>query len=379
VSWDEPSERKKMLGQIQPYLSNRLEPVAKAHRWVAGIIGDRPSQYAKSPSLWNPAFMALGLDAIFLPFDVEARNLSSLVNVLRRSERVVGFSVTVPYKVEIINLLDDLDPKARQIGAVNTVARTEAGELVGYNTDGQGFIDMLTKSLPGQDQPFFENIEGLRALLIGAGGAARAVAFFLAENVGKKGRITIANRDSSKAKELATAVNGTYSNASAVPNADLEAVAPTVDLIINATINGQSGIRKLANGRITSLEPYCALAPACPAEFSEDLFASESAFYVAWYQQSHKDIEANMALANRILVTIPKETAFVDLIYSPLESRTLAMARLSGHRVLNGKGMNISQAADGFVNRLMRPHLTALGWDLEDTYRRVFQTMSQVW
>jgi shikimate dehydrogenase len=368
-----------MLDQIQPYLTNRLEPAAEAHRWVAGIIGDHPSQYAKSPSLWNPAFTALGLDAIFLPFDVEAYNLSSLVDVLRRSKRVVGFSVTVPYKVEIINLLDDLDPKARQIGAVNTVARTQAGELVGYNTDGQGFMDMLTKSLPGQDRPLFEDIEGLHALLIGAGGAARAVAFFLAESIGKKGRITIANRDSSKANDLATAVNKAYSNAVAVPLTDLERVVPTVDLIINATTNGQSGIRKLANGRITCLEPYCALAPACPAEFSEALFTSESAFYGAWYKQSHEDIEANLSLANRTLVTIPEQTTFVDLVYSPLESRTLAMARLSGHRVLNGKGMNISQAADGFVNRVMRPHLTTLGWDLQDTYRRVFQIMNQVW
>jgi shikimate dehydrogenase len=368
-----------MLDQIQPYLTNRLDPSAEAHSWVAGIIGDHPSQYAKSPSLWNPAFTALELDAIFLPFDVEAHNLSSLVDVLRRSERAVGFSVTVPYKVEIINRLDDLDPKARQIGAVNTVARTQAGELVGYNTDGQGFMDMLTKSLPGQDRPLFEDIEGLHALLIGAGGAARAVAFFLAESIGKKGRITIANRDSSKANDLATAVNEAYSNAVAVPLTDLERVVPTVDLIINATTNGQSGIRKLANGRITCLEPYCALAPACPAEFSEGLFTSESAFYGAWYKQSHEDIEANLSLANRILVTIPEQTTFVDLVYSPLESRILAMARLSGHRVLNGKGMNISQAADGFVNRVMRPHLTTLGWDLQDTYRRVFQIMNQVW
>jgi shikimate dehydrogenase len=202
-----------MLDQIQLYLTNRLAPAAGAHRWIAGIIGDRPSQYAKSPSLWNRAFTALGLDAKFLPFDVEARNLSSLVDVLRRNERVVGFSVTVPYKVEIINLLDDLDPKARQIGAVNTVARTQAGELVGYNTDGQGFMDMLTKSLPGQDRPLLKDVEGLHALLIGAGGAARAVAFFLAESIGKKGRITIANRDSSKAKDLATAVDRAYSNA----------------------------------------------------------------------------------------------------------------------------------------------------------------------
>jgi shikimate dehydrogenase len=368
-----------MLDQIQLCLTNRLEPAAGAHRWVAGIIGDRPSQYAKSPSLWNRAFTTLGLDAIFLPFDVEVRHLASLVDVLRRSERIVGFSVTVPYKVEIINLLDELEPKARQIGAVNTVARTQGGKLIGHNTDGQGFIDMLTKSLPGQNRPLFEDVEGRHALLIGAGGAARAVAFFLAESIGKNGRITIANRDPSKAKELAAAVNEAYSNAVDVPQAGLGAVVPTVDLIINATTKGQSGIRKLTGGRMTFLEPYSALAPACPAEFSEDLFGTESAFYTAWYKHSHKDIEANLSFSNKILMAIPKQTAFVDLIYSPLESQTLAMARWSGHRVLNGKGMNISQAADAFVNRVMRPHLTALGWELEDTYRRVFQIMSQVW
>src|SRR3972149_6945661 len=116
-----------ILDDIQPDLSNRLDPAAQAHKWIAGIIGDRPSQYAKSPWLWNNTFTTLGLDGIFLPFDVEAAHLPSLLEVLRRSEQVVGFSVTVPHKVEIIKYLDELDPKARQIGAVNTVARTQDG------------------------------------------------------------------------------------------------------------------------------------------------------------------------------------------------------------------------------------------------------------
>jgi len=368
-----------MLDQIQSLLSNRLDPLAGVHKWTAGIIGDRPSQYAKSPSLWNAAFATLELDAIFLAFDVEAPNLPALLEAIRKNGQMVGFSVTVPYKVEVIKLLDDLDPKARQIGAVNTVARTQDAKLIGYNTDGQGFMDMLTKALPGQDQPFFGDIEGRHALLIGAGGAARAVAFCLAEALGKEGRLTIANRDSDKAQGLTAAVQTAYSNAVYLVETGIGSVVPSVGLIINATTKGQSGIRRLVGHRVTCLEPYSALAPACPAEFSDDGFPSEAAFYTAWYKRSYQDIEANLSRANKTLSAIPTETAFVDLIYSPLETRTLAMARWSGHRVLNGKGMNIAQAADAFVNRVMRRHLTSLGWDLESTYHRVFQIMAQVW
>ncbi len=368
-----------MLDQVQSNVSNRLDPLAGTRKWIAGIIGDRPSQYAKSPLLWNAAFSTLGLDAIFIPFDVEAPNLPALLEAIRKNGQMVGFSVTVPYKVEVIKFLDELDQKARQIGAVNTVVRTQDAKLIGYNTDGQGFMDMLTKALPGQDQPFFGDIEGRHALLIGAGGAARAVAFFLAGALGKEGRLIIANRDSDKAQGLTVAVHKAYSNAVSLAETDIGSVAPAVDLIINATTKGQSGIRRLVDHRVTCLEPYSALAPACPAEFSDDGFPSDAAFYAAWYERSYQDIEANLSRTNKTLSAIPTETAFVDLIYSPLETRTVAMARWSGHRVLNGKGMNIAQAADAFVNRVMRLHLTSLGWDLESTYRRVFQIMAQVW
>lgn len=368
-----------ILNDIQPYLSNRLDSSADTHKWVAGIIGDRPSLYAKSPSLWNHAFRTLELDAVYLPFDVEAANLSSVLKVLRQSNEVLGFNVTVPYKVQIISFLDELDAKATQIGAVNTVTRTQEGKLVGHNTDGQGFMDMLTKALPGETVPFLEEITGRHAVLIGAGGAARAVAFFLAEALGNNGRLTIVNRDPSKGQELARSVNKVYSNAAYMDESDMPSEVSKADFIINATTKGQSGIRKLGAGRVTCLEPYSALAPACPAELSENLFSTESAFYAAWYLQSYQDIEANFSLTNKILTRVPPETVFVDLIYSPLETRTLATARLMGHRTLNGKGMNISQAADAFVNHVMSPYLNSLGWDLQDTYRRVSQVMTQIW
>ena len=369
-----------MLDQIQPYLNNRIDPAAGAHKWVAGIIGDRPSQYAKSPSLWNAAFRTLGLDGIFLPFDMDTPNLRPLLEVLRRSEQVMGFSVTVPFKVEIIKFLDDLDRKARQIGAVNTVARTQDGKLVGYNTDGQGFLDMLSKPLPGQECSFFENLEGRYVLLIGAGGAARAVAFYLAEAIGERGSLTIANRDFNKAQELAKAVEDAgFCDVECLAETDIEGVVPTLDLVVNATTKGQSGIRRLRGNRATCLEPYCALAPANPVTISEESFSVESAFYHSWYKESYADIEANLRRTSKILSVMPTATAFVDLIYSPLETRTLATARWSGHRILNGKVMNVRQAADAFVNRVMSPHLISMGWDLPGTYQRVSEIMNRVW
>jgi shikimate dehydrogenase len=368
-----------MTELIQRHASNRLDPATGERKLLAGILGDRPSQYAKSPSLWNRAFSELGLDAIFVPLDVEPNNLAPLVQALRETRQVVGFSVTVPYKTEVIKLLDELDPKARQIGAVNTVARSLEGKLVGYNTDGQGFIDMLTRLLPGQDTLFFENLDGRRALLLGAGGAARAVAFFLGEALGSKGALTISNRDPKKGEDLAASVSRAYGNATHIKENEIGAVAPTVDLIINATTKGQSGIRNLPGGRATILEPYCALAPALPAVLDQRLSSGESAFYAAWYKQSFRDIEANHSASNAILVDVPEKTAFVDLVYAPLETRMMAMARWSGHRTLNGKGMNISQAADAFVNRVMTRHLVSLGWDLDETYRRVYNAMANVW
>ncbi|MBI2998196.1 MAG: shikimate dehydrogenase [Deltaproteobacteria bacterium] len=365
--------------QLQPIVTNRLDPAAGDWSCLAGIIGDRPSQYAKSPSLWNAAFRAVGLDAIYLPLDVEAHNLAALVAVLRESRQVAGFNVTVPYKVAVMELLDDLDPKARQIGAVNTVARTKDGKLVGHNTDGQGFIDMLTRELPGQAQAFLPELNGIKVLLIGSGGAARAVAFYLADAIGANGHLTIVSRSQEKAHALASAVDRIYGNAYGTRENEVASVAPKVDLVVNASTKGQQGVRKVPNHRITCLEPYSALSPARPAEYPEGSFSSEAAFYATWYRESFAEICSNLRLSGEIVMHVAETAAFVDLIYAPLESVTLCQARWTGHRVLNGKGMNIAQASDAFVNRIMQPYLATAEEELGSIYQRVFRTMAEVW
>jgi len=111
--------------------------------------------------------------------------------------------------------LDELDPKAKQIGAVNTIVRTPEGKLVGYNTDGSGFLWSLTKPLLAGEAPLLPDPKGVETVMIGAGGAARAVAFYLAEAIGGA-RLVIANRNRAAAVSLADEVSRVYGNTSAI-------------------------------------------------------------------------------------------------------------------------------------------------------------------
>jgi shikimate dehydrogenase len=368
-----------LVETLQQHASNRLDPAAGQRRWLAAIVGDEPSSYSKSPAMWNAAFQALGLDATYVPLDVDQAHLGPLVAAIRESPQVAGFNVTVPHKVRVMDYLDQVDPKAALIGAVNTVARTDDGRLVGYNTDAQGGMDSLTRALPGLGPPMVDDLAGRRVLLLGAGGAGRAMAFALAEAVGATGILTIANRDAATGQVLANAVRDAYGNAVGVSEGSVRDAVPQADLIVNATTKGQTGLRHLASGRVTCLEPYSALAPANPATFAEAEATDTAAFYRLWYWASLGDIQRNQRDSNWIILTARQETAFFDLIYSPLETPLLAQARWTGHATLNGKWMIIAQAADAMVNRVMPRQLQEMGSDPQAAYQTVFEAMARVW
>jgi shikimate dehydrogenase len=366
------------LQAIQSHVDNHLDPKVVGNRLITGIIGDRPSQYAKSPSIWNPTFEALGMEAIYLPFDVTGEHLEGLVGALRASDRYLGGSVAVPHKIAIMDYLDKVDEKSQQIGAVNAIVRTADGRLIGYNTDGKGGIDAITKVQPGYSEPFVQTPEGLDVLMIGAGGAARALAFYLAEAIGS-GRLVIANRTFEKARSLADAVNQAYGNVEAVEETQIGKVAPTVGLIVNCTIKGQGGIRRLPDGRITVMEPYSALAPANPVVFPEEEHGVGTAFYQAWFEASIADIEANNAASARLALSLPIEVRFFDIVYAPLETAFLRHGRLTGHKTINGKGMNVGQAVDAMFDKVCRGYFESHGIHNEKTYKRILGVMYEVW
>jgi 3-dehydroquinate dehydratase / shikimate dehydrogenase len=157
---------------------------------VYGVIGN-PIGHSLSPVLQNTGFQARKMDAVFLPFLVrDLRDFLSSAEPLG----VAGFSVTLPHKQAILRHLDDCDPIAAAIGAVNTVVVRGGGKLYGYNTDYVGVLRALERRIP---------LRGSRALIFGAGGAARAVAFALAESGAS---VCVCARRPSAAKALARAV-----------------------------------------------------------------------------------------------------------------------------------------------------------------------------
>jgi len=154
------------------------------------VIGD-PIDHSLSPNIHNAAFRSLNLDCTYIAYRIPKGELIAGVEALK-TIKIAGFNVTIPHKIEMIKYLDVLDENCNLIGAVNTVSN-DNGILKGYNTDMHGFLEPIKK----------RNLEikGSQVLLVGAGGAARAIVAGLVKE--KAGKITIANRTQKNANELA--------------------------------------------------------------------------------------------------------------------------------------------------------------------------------
>ena len=362
------------LDDLQRYLDNPLPAEVAGRSLLSGSMGESPSKYSRSPAMWNAAFRDIGLDAVHMPFDVRPENLAGFVEAARAYPGFMGSNVTVPHKLAIMPLLDEIDPIAREIGAVNTFMQTEDGRLVGFNTDADGLIASMLRTLPGQSEPFLPTLAGKRVLLLGAGGAGRASAFALAKAVGD-GSVLLTNRSLERAEELAKqAAAATGAKVSATSQEFALDSVWSMDVIVNASTVGQSGVRRLGNDEATSLEAFSSLAPAAPTIVPED--GGGASFWGEWFKRSQGAIAENNARSAAAIAMCKPEAAFVDAVYSPDETVLLRQARLSGRKTLNGKGMLVMQAAFSFVNRMTRRHLQAAGHDPDALYDRVVEVMA---
>lgn len=197
---------------------------------LVGIIG-YPIRHSLSPLMHNAAFEAMGLDYGYIPLEVEPRRIRSAVKAMRLLG-FCGFNVTIPHKRRIMAWVDRLTPEARLIGAVNTV-EIQRGRWIGHNTDGRGFLQAFAEETG-------ESIAGKRVMILGAGGAARAVAFQWALEGGAA--VIIANRSPARAEELVRDLRRppVRCSASVLPwtARSLKAGLRQVDIIINATSVG---------------------------------------------------------------------------------------------------------------------------------------------
>ncbi|MBC7112466.1 MAG: shikimate dehydrogenase [Candidatus Methanomethyliales bacterium] len=181
-----------------------------------------PVEHSRSPAMFTAAFSELGEDCAYLAFRVKREDLKTTVDGLR-AIGFLGCNVTMPHKTEIIKYLDELEGTAELVGSVNTILNN-GGRLVGYNTDGKGVIGAL--------EYCGVEISGKSVIIVGYGGAARGVAFELA-STNKPSKILIAGRDPSKSKSLADLLRG-GAYAEGLSLVDLSGIRK-VDLIINAT------------------------------------------------------------------------------------------------------------------------------------------------
>jgi 3-dehydroquinate dehydratase/shikimate dehydrogenase len=241
---------------------------------IFGLIGN-PVGHSLGPYIHNAAFRELGINAVYLPFKVE--DLKHFVQEFK-SLRVQGYSVTIPHKEAILPLLDGLDPLAGEIGAVNTVVN-KGGTLIGYNTDSTAALRELEEGLG--------NLRGKKVTLVGAGGAARAIAFGLR----KKGAdITLVNRTEARARKLAQELECNYRRFEDVAKIDGE-------VIINTTSVG--------------MYPKTDAIPVSPEVFRPGMWA-------------------------------------FDIVYNPLQTRFLTEAEQRGCHTLDGLRMFLYQAAQQF-------------------------------
>jgi shikimate dehydrogenase len=243
------------------------------HTRVFGILG-RPVTHSLSPAMHNAAFRHLGINAVYVAFPVT--DLAQAVAGLR-GLAIGGVSVTIPFKEEIIPLIDALDPQAAQIGAVNTVVNRD-GVLTGYNTDWLGAVAALTAKI---------SLKGQHVLILGAGGASRAIAYGIFR---KGGKVTLTDIDSARAAALARDLG-----AEAIPAEALEHC------------------------------PAAILVNASPAGMEPDI----------------DGIPINPDLLSRFQVVM-------DIVYRPLTTRLLREAQTRGAAAIDGLQMLIHQGAAQF-------------------------------
>jgi shikimate dehydrogenase len=193
------------------------------------IIGD-PIHHSLSPAMQNAAFAAKGLNCTYIAFRVPEAELKESIESLR-SINIAGFNVTAPHKTQVMKYLDELEGTAKKAAAVNTVNNIE-GIFRGYNTDVYGFIEPLRKRQV--------DLRSMHVLLLGSGGAARAVVVALAEAENGVAKLIIANRNVQRANELAKLASDLGMKCELVPLDRAQDSSPTCDLIVNATTLGMN-------------------------------------------------------------------------------------------------------------------------------------------
>jgi len=255
-----------------------------SHTKFFGVIGD-PIRHSRSPVMFTRAFAESGYNGAYGAFHVTAGRLKEAIEGMR-ALGFGGLNVTIPHKVAVMEYLDDIDDSARGAGAVNMIANMD-GRLVGYNTDGLGYV----RSLKEEAEP---DLAGKTVVIVGSGGAARGILWALIRE--KPGRILVVNRTHEKAAELAARF-ASEADVQALPWDKLQRACADADIVINTTSVGMA-----PDTEATSVDP-------------------------SWMRPG---------------------VVASDIIYNPLKTAFLRGAEARGCRIHGGVGMFVYQGVYNF-------------------------------
>ncbi len=276
-----------IFARIQQLVSNQLGELGAGQ--YCAILGAHPSRGARSPELWNRAFKVLGIDCIFLPFDVAAEDVSALIELLSADHRFRGGAVTTPHKQAIASQLPILAREAQLIGAVNTLLHAPCGQILGMNTDALGASEFLTDRIG--------NLRGKHVVCLGAGGAGKAVATAL---LLEGARVVMWNRTIRKAQKFAAELERANLQ---LGLCELENALSSADVLVNCTSSGFT-----FDGQQSCASP----------------------------------------LSSRDVALLPAHAFVWDIIYTPRETELMRLAARRGLSTANGIGMNRLQAIAAF-------------------------------
>jgi shikimate dehydrogenase len=261
---------------------------------LTGLIGN-PIEHTVSPVLHNSLFSMMGIDGIYIPIKVPQGKLGDAVRGFK-AYGFTGFNVTIPYKEEVLQFLDEISDEAVLLGAANTI-KLSGDKLYGYNTDGDGFL----RAFREQTESSFD---GKQVCILGAGGTARALSAKIA--TAGADRITVINRTPERAQELSSNVNnvleargfGRITEPAGLDSREALEALEAYDIIINTTSAGM--YPKVDNSPL-----------------KEDF-------------------------------RFKREQIVYDVIYNPAETKLLKLAKKSGCRTANGAGMLFHQGIKAF-------------------------------
>ncbi len=267
-------------------MANRIQGTTT----LLGLIG-YPLKHSKSPHMHNTSFEALGLDYVYMAFEVEDGHIKEALDALKILN-AKGGNVTMPHKSKVVDYLDDISPDAQIIGSVNTIKIDENKRITGYNTDGRGLVKALQEN--GVD------FKKKKIVMAGAGGAAKAVATQLAFD--GAGEIVLFNRTLSSAEVITDNINKNIptckARAEVIDEAKLVEEIQDAAILINATSLGMK------------------------ATIDEAIISSAD--------------------------QLPKDIFVADIVYDPDETKLLRLAREAGCKHMNGLMMMIWQGAIAF-------------------------------